>query len=80
MYSWIVRQLDPLGADVTWPPPEPLPFEEPSYLNPNKDYFWPLEYQWNDITLVVETRSQRDLAISDWEQRLQNTWDTIANT
>jgi YD repeat-containing protein len=67
-YPWANRQLDPLGADVTEPPDPLQPIEEPSYLNPNKDFFWPLQYEANDITLVGETRSQRDLAMSDWDQ------------
>lgn len=63
IYGYNMSYLDPLGADVTTEPP-PAGFEEPSYLDPNKDFFWPVEYQWNDITLVGETRSQRDLAMS----------------
>jgi hypothetical protein len=36
--------LDPLGADVT-NPPDPTVYEEPSYLNPNKDFLWPIAYE-----------------------------------
>jgi hypothetical protein len=70
------RQLDPLGRDVT-EPPDPLNYEEPVYLNPQKDFFWPVEYQWNDITLVGETRSQRDLAMSAWEQGMIDIQDKL---
>jgi len=64
-------QLDPLGADVTRPP-EPLQqFEEPAYLNPHKDIFWPIEYTGGQT-------GELEIGMAEWEQRLQNTRDTIA--
>jgi hypothetical protein len=40
------QNLDPLGADVSTPP-DPMTFEEPSWLDPRKDFFWPVEYEAN---------------------------------
>jgi hypothetical protein len=51
--------------------PDPTVYEEPSYLNPNKDFLWPIAYEGGQT-------GELERGMTEWKQRLQNTRDTIA--
>jgi hypothetical protein len=39
------KEIDPFGNNVTEQPPDPLPFQDPSYLDPNLGFFWPIQIE-----------------------------------
>jgi hypothetical protein len=59
-------QLDPLGNDVTSPPPDPIIFPEPRYVDPANS--WPLEIAWGPSEFFLE-------AMADYVGRVNANYD-----
>ena len=60
-------QIDPLGNDVTYPP-DPLTYEDPHYLDPNVETFWPMEMEWGPSQDFLD-------AMADYESRINANHD-----